>query len=92
MVNSFFVVVFCSGRMHVEADHTNVIHLCVCFFGISTVQITALLFHSAAGSCQPEIIACSDDKLASKRHDSPGMSFYYLRFLLFTHGSKQYSA
>lgn len=38
-------------------------------------KVTVPLFHSAAGSFQPEII----DKLASKRRDSPEMGFYYLK-------------
>lgn len=49
------------------------------FFGISMSKVTVSPFWTAAWSFQPEIIAWSDDKLASKRRDSPGMSFYYLK-------------
>lgn len=47
------------------------------FFYISTVENSLHL--SAAGSCQPGIIAWIDDKLAYERRDSPGMSFHYLK-------------
>lgn len=46
-------------------------------FDISTVKNSLHL--SAAGSCQPGIIAWIDEKLASERRDSPGMSFHYLK-------------
>lgn len=55
-------------------------------FLLSTVPV--LLLQSAAGLHQSEIIARSDEKLASKRCDSPGMAFYCLKG--FSHGSKPY--
>lgn len=53
----------------------------VCFVLFLTFPLSRILCvsHSAAGSCQPGIIAWSDDKLAPKSRDSPGISFYYLK-------------
>lgn len=64
MVNSFF------GQLMIDSFF---------FFWHFHCPKSPCLFHSAAGSRRPEVIDWSDDKLDSKRRDSPGMGFYYLK-------------